>query len=527
MLPQGPGGTGLPPAAHVGGSLACVWRAGVSARGAGSASGTLAALALPPFGLWPLAFAALVPLGVYLAGSLRTRDAAVRAGLWFAGVYYGVVLHWIPFTLHGMTPFGALLGLLALGVLTLTGGFLVLALHRLLGADCSPLIAIPAVWVVAEGLLARAGPLAMPWTPLGLALAGSPALATPAEWGGVSVLTLWLGLVNGALVCCLCRPRDGLGLRVLGTVVLVLGPMFFGRVRTAGLPTEDGAPVWVAAIPMTRAELLEPGRRDLAAAESLVRISAALRPGLATQAPGQVAILLPEAPFQASWSEGMEERIVQLAAEAGVPVLAGSLVLAETAPDQAGPQLRNGVVLVDPGGRTELIHGKVRLVPGVESNSLAPGPRGGVFQLAGGLAAGVVICFEAAFGRDVRKLRRSGASLLVNPSNEGWFTPVFPLLGAAARAQHRAHLVLRAVETRMAVLKPSVGGELLALGADGGRVRRLRPRNVTVEEVIPPISPATTLYVRFGDLGGLSGLALLLAAAAPLLLGRIRRRSRA
>lgn len=499
----------------------------MSARGAGSASGALAALALPPFGLWPLAFAALVPLGVYLSASLRTRDAAIRAGLWFAGVHYGVVLHWIPFTLHGMTPFGALLGLLALGVLTLTGGLLVLALHRLLDSGCSPLIAIPAVWVVAESLLARAGPLAMPWTPLGLALAGSPALATPAEWGGVSVLTLWLGLVNGALVCCLCRPRGGLGLRGLGSALLVLGPVLFGAVRTAGLPTEDGAPVWVAAIPMTRTELLEPERRELAAAESLARISAALRPGLASQAPGPVALLLPEAPFRARWSAGTGERIAPLAAEAGVPVLAGSLVLAGTTPDRTGPQLRNGVVLVEPDGRTELVHGKVRLVPGVESNGLAPGPRGSVLQLGGGLAAGVVICFEAAFGRDVRELRRAGGSLLVNPSNEGWFTPVFPLLGAAARAQHHAHLVLRAVETRMAVVKPSVGGELVVLGPDGVPVQRLRPRNATVEEVTPPISTTTTLYVRFGDLGGLAGLGLLLAAAAPVLLRRIRRRSRA
>ena len=497
----------------------------MSARGAGSASGALAALALPPFGLWPLAFAALVPLGVYLSVPLRTRHAAVRAGLWFAGVHYGVVLHWIPFTMHGMTPFGALLGLLALGVLTLTGGLLVLALHRLLGADCSPLIAIPAVWVVAEGLLARAGPLAMPWTPLGLALAGSPVLAAPAEWGGVSVLTLWLGLVNGALVCCLCRPRAGLGLWFLGSVLLVLGPVLFGGVRTAGLPTDDGAPVWVAAIPMTRAELLEPERRELVAAESLARISAALRPGLAPQVPGPVALLLPEAPFRASWSEGTEERIVPLASEAGVPVLAGSLVPMGTAPDGTGHQLRNGAVLVDPGVGAELVHGKVRLVPGVESSSLSPGPRGGVLPLGGGLAAGVVICFEAAFGRDVRELRRAGANLLVNPSNEGWFTPVLPLLGAAARAQHRAHLVLRAVETRMAVLKPSVGGELLALGPDGAPVHRLRPRNTTVIEFTPPVSPAMTPYVRFGDLGGLAGLALLLAAA-PMLLRESRRRSR-
>ena len=239
-----------------------------------------------------------------------------------------------------------------------------------------------------------------------------------------------------------------------------------------------------------------------------------------------MALLLPEAPFRASWSAGTGERIAPLAAEAGVPVLAGSMVLGTT-PDRTGAQLRNGAVLVEPDGRTELVHGKVRLVPGVESTGLAPGPRGGVLQLGGGLAAGVVICFEAAFGRDVRELRRAGASLLVNPSNEGWAVPVFPLLGAAARAQHRAHLVLRAVETRMAVVKPSVGGELLALGPDGGPVRRLRPRNAAVEEVTPPISTTTTLYVRFGDLGGLAGLGLLLVAAAPMLRQGIRRRSRA
>ena len=250
----------------------------MSARGSGALSGALAALALPPSDLWPLAFVAVVPLGVYLSGPLRTQGELTRSGLWFAGVFYGLTLHWVPFTLHGMTPFGALLGLLGLAVLTLTGGLQSLALGRLLAAGRSPMLALPAVWVAAEGLLARAGPLAIPWTPLGLSLAAAPALATAAEWGGVSMLTLWLGFVNGALVGCFLEPPGRRRhLRYLLAALLFFGPAFAGALRMRSLPMEDGPPVWVAAFPMDRAELLDPGRRELHAAESLSRISSVLR----------------------------------------------------------------------------------------------------------------------------------------------------------------------------------------------------------------------------------------------------------
>ena len=259
----------------------------MSARGSGALSGALAALALPPSGLWPLAFVAVVPLGVYLSAPLRTQGELTRSGLWFAGVFYGLALHWVPFTLHGMMPLGALLGLLFLAVLTLTGGVQSVALGRLLAAGRSPVLALPAVWAAAEGLLARAGPLAMPWTPLGLSLATEPALATGAEWGGVSMLTLWIGLVNGALVGCFLEPPGRRRrLRYLLAALLFSGPAFAGALRMRSLPMEDGPPVWVAAFPMVRAELLDPGRRELRAGESLSRISSALRAGSTDGRPG-------------------------------------------------------------------------------------------------------------------------------------------------------------------------------------------------------------------------------------------------
>ena len=504
----------------------------MSARGAGALSGALAALALPPAGLWPLAFVALVPLGAYLSAPLRTGGERIHAGVWFAGVFYGIILHWVPFTLHAMTPFGALLGLLALAVLTMTGGLQTLALGRLLAAGHSPVLTLPAVWVAAEGLLARAGPLAMPWTPLGLSLAGVPALATAAEWGGVSALTLWLGLVNGALVGCLREPvarRRRIGY-LLGAV-LFSAPALAGVLRMRSLPMEDGSPVWVATFGMSRAELLDPARREARAGDSLSLISSVLqgdsggRPPVVRGESEAVALLLPEAPFAATWRAGTGARILALADEVGVPVLAGTLVRAGPASGESEAPLRNGVMFVDTDGSAELVHGKVRLVPGVESSGLAAGPRGGVLQLEGGLSVGFVLCFESAFGSDARELRRAGGNVLVNPSNEGWFAPGLPFLGSAAHAQHRAHLVLRAVETRMAALRPSVGGELLALRPDGALLAGRRPGDGVLELIVPTTSPVTTLYVRCGDLGMLFALVLLLGTGVSPLLRRPSNRS--
>jgi apolipoprotein N-acyltransferase len=176
--------------------------------------------------------------------------------------------------------------------------------------------------------------------------------------------------------------------------------------------------------------------------------------------------------------------------------------------DEPGGDLRNAILFLAPGEPLRLLHTKSRLVPGVETSGLAAGPPGGVFEL-GGLRSGFLICFEAAFPSEGRRLRNAGAELLLNPSNDGWFAPTLWNSRSAAHSQHRAHLVLRAIESRVGAARSSLGGELLLIeptgrvvvsGSEGeGGFQQLRPRS----------SRTVTWFVRFGDLAG-AGSSLLL-----------------
>src|SRR3989449_11190194 len=76
---------------------------------------------------------------------------------------------------------------------------------------------------------------------------------------------------------------------------------------------------------------------------------------------------------------------------------------------------------------------------------------------------GVMICYESAFEDLARGYRRRGAEFLVNITNDAWYGRT------AGPYQHAAHLVMRAIETRMGIARAANDGisELLdPLGQD-------------------------------------------------------------
>ena len=389
-------------------------------RVSGALSGILAALSLPPFDLWPLAFAALTPMALALSRPGLERRDVVACGLWFGALFYGVVLHWVPFTVHELIPLGALVGSLSVILLASTCAVQAIVLRYIMVQRSRvPSLAIPAVWVTTEMFLAHTGPLAMPWAPLGLALAAVPTLAGSAEWVGVHGLSLWIALVNGCAVdAVLSRRRNRRAGMAIITVLVALAPALAGAVRANTLPTYELPPVLITQIDIPRKALLDPGLRDERAAESLTAILASwvTTPDGVVEAPGRpVVAILPEAPFSDTWSRGVADRMGRLARELGFPILVGAHVSAEYAPDGEDREgLRNAIMLVEPAGTNRLVHAKARLVPGVERPGLLPGPRGAVLRI-GTLDLGLAVCFESAFGGDVRRLRRDGAELLANP----------------------------------------------------------------------------------------------------------------
>ena len=490
------------------------------------------AVALPPFDLWPVAFVGLVPLGVAVCGEGVARHRAVAGGLWFGGLFYGIVLHWVPFTLSGILPFGFWLGCLTIAVLVCTCGVQLMAVHELVaGRAVFAFLAFPAVWITSETLIAHAGTLAIPWTPLGFALAGTPTLAGLAEWGGVRGLGLWITLVNGSLVAIiLSRHRWRKWVGTIGVLGLMLGPMVLGVARDQGLRTTSLPPILLTQIYLTPEVLRDPGLRDRTVGETLERVLEPwrtgtgpidrARPSLGNDDP--VVALLPEAPFRQEWNSALRGRIERHARDLGIPILVGAHV--RDLPPSGSDRLLNAIMLVEPGGEARMVHAKLRLVPGVESPGFARGAEPGVLQLAG-LDLGFAICFESAFGRDASRARGNGAQVLINPTNDGWFAPHLWGVGSAGHAQHRAHLILRATESRMTAVRSSVGGELLAIGPDG----RVKVRGAVGQDgaavVIPAVGP-TTAFVRYGDIGGGAAVSLLGVLMMLRMAGRREREQR-
>jgi apolipoprotein N-acyltransferase len=491
---------------------------------AGLSSGLLAALALPPFHLWPLAFVALVPLATALSRPSPDRRRVALAGIGFGAAYYGLLLHWIPFTLHGLMPLGALFGTLCLLLLSGVGGLQATLLRRLLARGAPPILALPAVWVTTEAAFAVAGPFAFPWTPLGLALARIPEWGGAAEWVGVGGLTFWIAAVNGAVAGAILAPSRARRWRLAGLAIVATGlPAAAGLVRARTLETTALPRILVGQIAVSRDTLLATSPRDArvdAALDRLVEGALESRVDAGSPLPVSLAVF-PEAPFAGEWSGDVRPRVRRLAEAIGVEVLVGARIAGvdptadargvegDRAADREGG-LRNAVVAILPGGPMELVHAKRRLVPGVEGPGLVAGPAGGVRGTEAG-RIGVLVCFEVAFSRDARGLRRAGAELILNPTNDGWFSPEVFGMPSAAHAQHRAHLVLRAVEGRMGAVRSSLGGEMLVVDPRG-RVQASSPvGSEGLFAVAPFTSTEVTVHTRFGDLGSPAGLGLLLA----------------
>ena len=102
-----------------------------------------------------------------------------------------------------------------------------------------------------------------------------------------------------------------------------------------------------------------------------------------------------------------------------------------------------------------------------------------------------LICFEDTVAPLATKAVRAGATLLVNQTNDSWFS------GSIEPGQHHAQAAFRAVETRTPLVRVSNGGLSGIIAASG---RQTAPSSYFRDNVYPRQSdwPAS-FYTRFGD----------------------------
>jgi apolipoprotein N-acyltransferase len=530
------------------------WRGGITpppprsgALTAGAGSAILFALALPPHPLPIL----LVPAFLLLAEAVRMLprgragfQSGALLGALFGGLHSLLVLHWLPSA--GWSHLGPMAVAAALGV----WGFHAVVGMGVLGAVAAarvprPLALIPG-WAVLVWLPGVIPILGVPWPGPELALV---------EWPGAAALLPFLGSAGlGALVAGTAASLLALGRTGVGVALLV--PLLWGLVEARGEPgvpgsrdgAEEGGGSRIALVEMAfpPSVVQDPAIRE---ARILEAMSRRLHDGPdSDQGPvGQRAALLPEAwpeapvpPAAAPHGDGVSSGDRYLSAlqarveSRHVSLVTGSHVIREG-------RRRNGVLRLEAGEEIRSVHEKSRLVPGVERTAflgagrpgrgLAPGDHQPPFPWVG-RSVGVLICFEVLFPGEVARLRREGAHLLLQLSNDSALRPEagpFPVLLDAGRRQHEAFLRARATEFALPVLRSVMGARAGGWDARGRALPELQrwgDGELTFVVVrIPdagPIPPAAWLSPLTGPV---AAAALLFALSLPGL-PRLRRATR-
>ena len=487
--------------------------------GASLALGAALVTAFAPFGLWPLGFGIPILFLLVLDATPRPGRAFVRGGLFGLGLF-GWGVSWIYVSLHTVGGIPALGALVLLGLLDVYCA-LFYALVAALSVRFSPpasarraLLVFPALWTLAEILRGRLL-TGFPWLDLGASqIHGVFAGAVPLV--GV-VGTGWLVLVAGGLWLESFRVsrRRQIGLLAL-VLALLAATALLARVSWT---RPAGPPITVALVQadVPQAMKWRPGmaRRELALYR---RMSVPLwsRAEL---------VVWPESAIT-TWYQDVRRPLARLARKLRRRrrrLLTGILL------DRAGG-LYNGAVEL--GGRRPLFYEKHHLVPFGEyvplprwarawlrawrlpHSGFDAGPRRPPFLRVRGVPFAVSICYEDAFGRDIRRALPR-AAFLVNISDDAWFGHTI------GPFQHYELAEARALETGRWLVRADNSAVSGIIAPDGRSLVRLPPfvRADLTARVVP--YRGETPYDRSGEMP--TEVAALLALLFAGALGRRRR----
>jgi apolipoprotein N-acyltransferase len=470
------------------------------------ASAGLWALAMPGFGMPALAWVALVPLLLAIRGVPPAGAAAL--GLLCGTVFYAVHCAWLTETVS-LASCAILAGASGLWI----GAFAGLA--QMLGrrAPSWRLLSIPSAWVVVEWLRVHAGFLGLPFGTLGHSQYEVLPVAGVAAVFGVHGVSWLLVAVNAGLAELLAPSTAGAGRRGLVRAGAAAG-MLAGFVALGAAAGPAQAPDAGFRVALVQAGVHD--ARDPASppAFEVARRYTSRSQALAGRGPQLVVWPASSVPYDLAADAAVRWRLTRLAGATGVPLLVGSSGRDKSVARARGWQpAANSAFLFDGGGPVSR-YDKVRLLPFNEYLPLrgrVPWPawiasasadaRAGdgrtVFE-TGGARFGVVICWEALFASDFREAAR-GADFMVSMTNEA-FTR-----SPRAHEQMLAMNVFRAIENRIAVVRPATTGISALIGPDGRILDRVvdgRGRSLDVEGDLlagVPLGRDRAFYGRVGD----------------------------
>ena len=485
------------------------------------AAGVIAALGLPPIGLWPLGFLGF-SLFLTLLDAEKPRNWRSGFGLgWLFGLgYFAVAFHWIGFaffveaaTYLWMMPF--MLGILA-GGMAIYWGIAAWAARRWGGHGLQLVLFFAGAMGLAEWLRGHLF-TGFPWAAPGLMVDGMGATAQLAALIGMPALTvlvvLWAGLPYAVL--------RGSRLAVIALACLLPLAWGWGMLRLASAGS-DMAPGVSFRIVQPNIPQQEKWREDNARVifDTLMRLSTEPT----TAQPGGIAgvthLVWPESavPFLIDESPAARDQLR--------PMLGGRTVLITGAlrlnrKGEAEPDVFNSVIVFDGTAEPVGHYDKWRLVPGGEflplewlleplgfhkvvttpgSFTAGAGPR--TLALPGGLKAALLVCYEMIFpDRLIDPENRP--QVIVNVTNDGWFGR------STGPYQHLAQVRLRAIEQGLPVIRAANTGISAVIDPYGRELHSLPLMEQGVIDSPLPAAIAPTAYARLGDWA----LLILLAAA--------------
>ena len=413
-------------------------------------SAVLFALAFPPYHLWPLIFLGLVPMIVAQHRVMPAKLSGLAYGIGVGG-FFGFYFHGMFSGVWFMQVLPIFIGLFSAWITRRERSF-----HRRTAYRWF-LLQGPALWVGIE-FLRGIVPAIGTWGFAAYALYDQPWLIQPVSMMSIYGLSFLIMMVNYALGLIALKLFDHgiqhngdfnldwsqVGRMVILAALCSLLWISFSVLIYRPSETEEGQIVKVAAIHPAFKIQSNKGVQELIA---LTRQAASKGAELVVWNEGAL-------PFDPRQSH--TQTLKSLASETGSHLVIGYAY-------ETTRGYRNEALILTPQGRFLGPYGKAHPVAWSGEASLTSGPYQAYPTALGRL--GMMICYDLDFTDSARRVARAGAQLIAVPSFD--WEKIAP--------KHYTHLVFRAVENRVAMVKADVGFDSVIVDSYG----RILDRAVT------------------------------------------------
>ncbi|WP_417668345.1 apolipoprotein N-acyltransferase [Roseibium sp.] len=500
---------------------ACLLAWGGRRRAIALAAGLVSALAMPPFGIWPV-LALTFPVVIWLLdGAVEHGEAARRSrwmsgfsvGWWFGFGYFLTGLWWIgsAFLVDGdrfawMMPMAVVAMPIGLALFPAVA----LAFCARFWPEGPERVLVLTITLSLSEFVRGHVFTGFPWNLFGYAFGESLILTQSASVFGIyglGLLTILICATPAILIDSVSRSRK---MMMAGAALLLLGVMSaFGllRLNVGEEPPLAMQDVRIVQPAIPQAEKWVPEQRE-PIFQSYLDLSSQPLPASARQGVPRM-LVWPESalPFLLSASPDALIRISEMLG--GTMSLATGAIRAEVG--ETGPKYFNSVYLLNPDGSIHDAYDKVHLVPfgeylplektledlGLRKLVNAPGAFEAGFRhrplgLPGGISFLPLICYEAIFP-SIAGVSKVRPDFLLNVTNDAWFglTP--------GPYQHLQQSKMRAVEQGLPLVRAANTGVSAIIDAKGREVTRLELGRTGVLDASLPGKLDPTFYAEYGD----------------------------